>query len=146
MQLEEAVYQVLKNDAGIAAIVAGRIFAFIAPQTLTYPAVVYRPPADGQREVLRVLEGGNAYVKQVIHVFSSSTVKAEAARLDQAVNTALDEYDGVVVDPVTPTSTLQIESIFSTSLSHAYIYDDVIQVHQFLTQFECHYLDPLKAI
>lgn len=139
MQLEEAIYQILKNDAGVTAIVSGRIFGLIVPQTVTYPLALYRSPAYGGMDRARVLEGGSCFVKEPIHMFSASKVKAEAARLDQAINTALDEYAGTIGD-------VEIEAIFSTRLAHAYDYDDATQVHQFVTEFECHYLDPLRAI
>ncbi len=92
MLIESALYQILKNDTAIAALVGERIFSGKLPQKRrdgaaydSYPAIVYKPPPLGGREVVRVLEGGCALISQPLHIFSvAHTNYGAAARLDAA--------------------------------------------------------------
>jgi hypothetical protein len=147
MDIETAVFQILKADPRVSAIVGGRIFAGKLQQDVKFPAVLYRSPPEGGREVVRTLEGGCSLTKQIIHVFSS--VKGnygQAQRLDSVVIRSLDEYRGTVTDiTASPPDSIEVLAIFMTRLAHAYEYDDKLELHTFVTEFECHFLDPLKA-
>ncbi len=150
MLIEQAIYQILRNDAPIAALVGSRIVYGVLDQIQTYPAIAYRPPAVGNRTLIRTLGGGCSLVSQRVHVYSASkgrgnAVAELAAELDAAVSKALDEYRGTVSDmTVSPVESIYIQAIFSTNLAHRYVYDDPQQVHNFLTEFEIHYTDPQR--
>ena len=151
MLVEQAIYQILKADAGVTALVSSRIVYGVLDQIQTYPAIAYRPPAVGNRTVLRTMEGGCSLVSQRVHVYSAAkgrgnSVAIVAAELDAAVHSALDEYRGTVFDiTVSPIESIEIHAIFSTNLAHRYVYDDQVQVHNFLTEFEIHYTDPMRV-
>ncbi len=144
MLIEQAVYELLSNDGGIAAIASGRIFGGVLPQELkTYPAIAYRPPATGNRRVIRVMEGGCSLVAQRVHVFSAARRFSEASELDAAVFMALDEFFGTVDLPASsPMESIDIQAIFATNVAHAHQYDDRLQLHNYVTEFEIHYTDP----
>ena len=72
MLIEQAIYQILKNDAGVIALVGNRIFYGVLDQIVNYPAIAYRPPAVGNRTLLRTLGGGCSLVSQRVHVYSAS--------------------------------------------------------------------------
>lgn len=150
MLVEQAVYQILKTDAAIIALVGSRIFYGVLDQIVTYPAIAYRPPAAGNRTLIRTMQGGCSLVSQRVHVYSASkgrgnAIAQQAALLDAAVSKALDEYSGTIEDlTVSPSESITIQAIFSTGLAHRYVYDDPQQVHNFLTEFEIHYTDPQR--
>lgn len=146
MLIDQVIYKLLKADSGITALVAGRIFAGIWKQEVTtYPGIVYHAPADGRREVVRVLQSGCSLVKQPIHVFSAARSYGQAATLDARVNVVLDEFRGTVTDvTVSPPESIVVQGIFLTRLAHAHQYDDKTQLHEFISEFDCHFIDPLR--
>lgn len=146
MLIEQAIYKLLKDDSGVTALVAGRIFAGIWKQEVsTYPGIVYRAPGDGRREIVRVLESGCSLVKQPIHVFSAAKSYGQAAILDSLICTALDEFRGNVADTsVSPPESIEIQGIFLTRMAHAHQYQDRTQLHEFISEFDCHFIDPLR--
>lgn len=147
MLIEQAVYKILKTDPGVTALVVGRIFAGVMPQqNQTFPAIVYRAPADSGRMNVYTLEGGIALVRQRIQVFSAGRTYGQAALVDAAVGDALDEYRGTVVNlEASPSESIDIQGIFTTLVSHAHQYVDTTQLHEFITEFECHFIDPRRV-
>lgn len=145
MNIEQAVYQILKTDAGIIALVSGRIFAGVAPQEVHDDQfLVYR--SAGDRRHVRTLEGGCALFTQRMHVFSAGRKYGQAAVLDDVVIQVLDEFRNTVTLPATsPPESIFIEGIFLTPLAHEYDYIDSTQRHQFISEFECTFLDPVRA-
>lgn len=147
MNIEQAIYSLLKANTAITDEVEGRIFAGIWKQeVITYPGIVYRPPPEGGKDIVRVLESGCALVRQRMHVFSAAKRFGQAAELDNAVIGCLDEYRGTVISfEQSPAESIDIQAIFLTSPAHSYMYDDRTKVHQFISVFECHYIDPQRV-
>jgi len=147
MQIETALYQLLKGSPTVTDLVYGRIFSGVLPKTLTlFPAIVYRPPQRGGRRVVRTINGNCALVEQPIFVFSASKLNyGEASRLDEVIFHELDEFRGEVFDPTTsPLDSIQIEVVLTTELAHSYAYIDDVQLHQFITEYLFHYIDPIR--
>lgn len=146
MLIEQAIYKILKTTAGVTNLVVGRIFAGVMPQqNTTYPAIVYRTPPDGGRLMTEVLEGGCSLVRQRIHVFSAGRTYGQAALVDAAVGDALQEYHGTVYNTdASPQESIDIQSIFMTLMSHAHQYVDKTELHEFVTEFECYFIDPRR--
>lgn len=148
MQIESALYQLLKNATAITNLVSGRIFSGVLPKSLEqFPAIVYRPPQRGGRRVVRTINGGCALVEQPIYIFSAAkTNYGEAARLDDAIFQTLDDFPRTdVMDPTTsPPDSIRIEAIITTDLSHSYAYVDDVMLHQFITEYLFHYVDPTR--
>jgi hypothetical protein len=159
VRLEQAIYLILKSDAGLAAAVGGRIFAGTIPRspitsgtlpgiktfsTGIYPAIVYAPTRAGG-DVTRVLGGGCALLEQPVEIFTASrTSYDEAADLEDRIFHLLDEFSGVVRDPASSDS-FTIQSVFRTNWARVYTHLDSLQVHQFATEYSFHYLDPLRG-
>lgn len=150
MQIEDAVYQLLKTDAAVTAIVSGRIFQGVMPQEVhSYPGIVYRAPEDGGRAIIRTLEGGCTLVSQRIKVFSAAHKANQSGPLDIAVIKCLDEFSGTVTEPDTsPEESIEIQGIYLTQpdqgLAHAYQYVDKTKLHEFISEFDCYFIDPSR--
>lgn len=148
MLIESALYQILKNTTAITDLVSGRIFSGVLPKELKqFPSIVYRPPQRGGRRVVRTINGGCALVEQPIYIFSAAkTNYGEAARLDDAIFQVLDDFPRTdIVDPTTsPADHIRIEAIITTELSHSYAFVDDMQLHQFITEYLFHYVDPTR--
>ncbi len=148
MLIETALYQLLKNSTTVMDLVGGRIFSGVLPKSLeNFPAIVYRPPQRGGRRVVRTINANCALVEQPIYVFSAAkTNYGAAARLDDAIFQTLDDFPRTdVVDPTTsPADSIRVEAIITTELSHSYAFVDDIQIHQFITEYLFHYVDPQR--
>lgn len=148
MQIETALYQILKASTEVMDIVQGRIFGGVLPDKLgAFPALCYRPPQKGGRRVVRTINAGCALIEQPLYIFSAAKANyGEAARLDDAIFHVLDEFPRTdVEDPTTsPTDSIRIETVLSTELAHSYAYVDDIRLHQFITEYLFHYVDPIR--
>lgn len=149
MNVETAVYRLLTQDSGVSGIVSSRVFGGVLKQDVVYPAIAYRP--SGPRRVLRVMEGGCALFSQQMAVFSVTDDAHGAFKtsvlLDEAVFAALDEFSGTVSDGGSPEDTLEIQAIFSGHVAHEYQHRDLggKRLHEFLTEFDVHYIDPTRS-
>lgn len=87
-----------------------------------------------------------ALVSESYAIFSASEGPrnfGEASAVDRAVGLALDRYSGTIVDTSTsPATSLVVEAIFASPIAHEYRYNDVLQTHEFLSEFMIHYFDP----
>lgn len=148
MLIESALYQILKGSTQVMSLVQGRIFSGLLPDGLkNFPALCYRPPQRGGRRVVRTINGGCALVEQPLYIFSASQVNyGEAARLDDAIFQALDDFPRTdVEDPTTsPVDSIRVEAIVTTDLAHSYAYVDDMRLHQFITEYLFHYVDPIR--
>src|SRR5262245_46284162 len=148
MVIEDALYQILKNSVGVTTHVSGRIFSGVLPKKLQlFPAIVYRPPMRGGRKVVRTINPGCALIEQPILIFSASKLNyGEAARVDEAIFHALDEFPRTdVEDPtLSPPDSIRVETIIATELAHSYAFVDDVQLHQFVSEYLFHYVDPIR--
>lgn len=143
MDIEDAIYEILKADAGVIAVVSGRIFGGVIRETLkTFPVVMYK--SDGGRKPIRTLQGGCSLVSQRIRVFSAAPGLSVASDVDYAVHAALDEFRGTVGNGASPEETIEVQSIYSQPLSHDHEYVDKTELHQFVSDFDCHFIDPRR--
>jgi hypothetical protein len=143
--IEEAIYRILKGDSAVTAVVAGKVFSGVAKQTATAPFVVYRAAPEGSRRIVEVLDGGCTLVQEDIDVFSVGRNYGEAAELDDSVEAALHEFTGTVVnDEASPSQSIGIQMILMGLPAHAHQYVDDTKVHEFISRFRCHFLDPRR--
>ena len=143
MLIEDAIYQILKANAAVTARVAGRFFSGVAPQTVhATPYIVYR--ADGH-EIVGTLEGGCELVRTRIEIFSAATTAGDAALTDAAVIKALHEFRGTVVkEDTSPEESIVVQGIYATPNCHEHGYVDKTKLHEFFSEFDCHYTDPSR--
>lgn len=142
MILEEGIYNILKANTALTALVAGRIFAGWVPQTVTtYPALRYF--SDGQKQFVDTLAGGVSLVGQRIVIQTAGRSYGDAAKADEAVIAALHEFSGTVSQSVaSPAESIQIQRIFLDVPAHSHDYTDDLQLHEFVSAFWCHFLEP----
>ncbi len=149
MLIEQALLLLLKADtAGVFAITGERIYPGVLPQTVTYPAIAFRPPNSGNREVERSLDD-RLLIKERLSFFCAAHGFAkyeQAAKLDNAIFKALDNFTGEVPDTtVSPQESIRIQLCqIVDGRGHLYLgYDQATETHQFLTEFEITYEEPL---
>jgi hypothetical protein len=90
---ELAVYTLLKDAAGVAALVAGRVYPLQAPQNATAPFIVYQRISSRR---VRSVDGPSGLAQPRIQVDAYAATYAGAKALASAIRTALDGYRGTV--------------------------------------------------
>lgn len=95
MNVESAIYNILKNNAPVAAVVGTRIYPNTAPQTTPNPCIVFQErsvdPSDTKSGVSRL---DTCYIGVDCYCDTQKACK-DLAKL---VRTALDRYAGFVGD------------------------------------------------
>lgn len=117
MELEGALRILIAADAGITALVAGRIYPGSLPQTVTYPALSYR--LDSRRRTPRLDPRGTGYIltRSVMRFFCTAKGDTNAYSTAKAIDRALFQllfgYRGTVVNTaVSPQTSVYIHGIF----------------------------------
>ncbi len=132
MLVEQALRQILLNDAGVSAIVSGRIFPGTLAQSVTYPAIVYRLTRRASDPVMT--PRGTSLPMSRYWLISTSKGSGsgsyQAAKLlDEAVRLALQGYNGTVtLTSSSPQVSVQIQGIFFDGSED--FYDDASETHQ----------------
>lgn len=88
-----AIYNLLKDDAGVGAIIGDKIYPGIIPDNVAYPAVRYTELTQRFDETK---DGPIATGEHSFEVHIYSYEYAQAHRLATAIKTALDWYNGTV--------------------------------------------------
>ena len=123
MTIEEALKTVLTNDAGVAALVAGRIYPVILPQKPTYPVLTYQK-VGGAADL--VLAGESGLSRNLFQIDAYGYTYAAAKALAKAVQTALNGKEFTI-------STVNIGSI--TMKSDRDLYEEAIKIHRVSMDF-----------
>jgi hypothetical protein len=124
-----AIYSILANDAGVAALVSTRIYPTFVPQGASMPAITY------QRIVAvrdHVLDGTTEMVAATYQINCWAETYAETRALSDAVRAALDDYEGTVNSVVIQNIHLTDEDDLSDRLPG----DDVLNRHAKRLDFE----------
>lgn len=147
MLAEDAVYIILRDDAGVGALAGNSIHGGVLPNPLIggFPTIIYRGEERGRVETL---EGGVALVSpQRIALYSVAQTYKTAAELRDAIEAALHEFSGDVTNDESPSTTFQVQGIFL--VSHDYRKDDEgvqgrpgLNLHEFLSVYDVHFLPP----
>jgi len=94
MNVGKVIYDVLKNDVDVAALVSTRIHPVYAPQESAYPLVTFSIP-KGTR-FLETKDGASTLDFVPLSVDCFSETYDECADLAEKVRVALDRYTGTV--------------------------------------------------
>lgn len=125
--IEEAIVAILKAHAGLNAIVAGRIYPVLLPQTPTLPAVTYQLISD-RRDYTHDGDSGLRTASFQFSCWGDGTNGFRNARdaAQQVVN-ALSGYRGVV-------SGTEILGCFEMNRTH--LYESTTLTHQQIVDFD----------
>ncbi len=93
---EKWLYTVLSGDAELAALVAGRIYAYQAPQGAAFPFIVFHFAGGSDNEVIGGARIMTQAVYRVIAVDEGSSF-ARTSEIDSRVDAILQAASGVVV-------------------------------------------------
>lgn len=96
VDLEQGLRERLKSDAGVAALVALRIYPDLLPQAVTYPAIRYQRITTERPSAMHG-DAGVAAVQMQVDTFAVSA--ADARQLATAIRAALQRWRGVQVVP-----------------------------------------------
>ena len=103
MIVEKAVGYILKNTAGISAVIGSRAYLLAAPQNAAFPYVVFQiaPHGVDPYDTKTTTQGGADLdrVRVEIHSFADKT--DTAATLDSTIRTTLDRYPHGAINGVT---------------------------------------------
>ena len=91
MTVGRALYNMLNNDAGIHAVVLGKIFPEIAPANLAAPYIVYSVVSNAPSDIKE--DGGSVDTAQ-IEVYCFETTYSKAIDLGVLVRGVLDRVNG----------------------------------------------------
>lgn len=135
--VEMAFNLLLRDDAGVSALVNDRVYNSFAPQTVTYPYVVTR--AEGRSHVI-TLNGPTGLRETRMRVYSVARTYAEAKELDEAVRLASEGYQGIIADDTSPSNTLQVQLIHCVFSQDEYVEGSQTgtgtKAHEIVTDYE----------
>lgn len=89
--MEAAIYSILSGTAGVTALVSTRIYPTKAPQSVTYPCVIY---ARDSLEVEEALSASTTIRYGMFEVMAVASSYSGAKALGDAIRTALNRYAG----------------------------------------------------
>jgi hypothetical protein len=89
--IEEALYNLLKDNAGVSAVVSGRIYPIELPQNCTLPALVYQVVTSLHEESH---EGSSGLAASAIEIEAWAETALGARDLGELVRAALQGYAG----------------------------------------------------
>lgn len=137
MQVEQAIFNLLKSNAAVAAFVGARIYPVVMPQNIAaFPALVYRVVTFEDEEILES-PGQSTFATwriRVISVGKGEDSYPQVKRLDRAVRTALQGFVGTVTDDISHES-IVIQCIFTDTIFDL-AYDDKTETQQTATDFD----------
>lgn len=94
MSAETSLYSALSGDAGVTAIVAGRVYPDVAPQGSALPAIVFERT---QTDYLNTIHGTAIAQKASLEVWCMAETRAQAEALCNAVETAARTADFITM-------------------------------------------------
>ncbi len=138
MLVEEALVQILRQNAELAALVGNRIYPVYLVQRTDYPAVYYEQ-RDETEEILLQSPGACGMVRAEFEMISVSKGVANIAdckRTADAVRQALIGFaGGTVVDSADASRSIQIQKIFPSAFGNDQDFEPETQTYRFARTF-----------
>jgi len=121
MQIGKSIYYILVNDTDVSALVGTRIFPNVAPQTTTFPFIIYDVTGVSPNDTK---EGPSTLDTNDVMISCYSETYDEASDLAQKIRVAMDRInEGVYNDETIQSSQFQsYNDIFDDTSSDAGIY------------------------
>lgn len=92
MNIEDVIYNILKDNAGVSALVTTKIYPMVAPQGVE-DCIVYQVINDNPNDTK---SGVSTFNKPRVQVTGWSKNHVTAKQIRNAVQSALDRYTGTV--------------------------------------------------
>lgn len=93
MNIEDGLYDYLKNNVGVSAIVASRIFPLVMAQKTTLPAITYQ---TSSLKPDRNMGGNTGRMTATIQLNAWAETYTEVKSLAEALRSALNDYSGAM--------------------------------------------------
>ena len=121
MQIGKSIYYILVNDRDVSALVGTRIFPNVAPQTTTFPFIIYDVTGVSPNDTK---EGPSTLDTNDVMISCYSETYDEASDLAQKIRVAMDRInEGVYNDETIQSSQFQsYNDIFDDTSGDAGIY------------------------
>ena len=121
MQIGKSIYYILVNDSDVSALVGTRIFPNVAPQTTTFPFIIYDVTGVSPNDTK---EGPSTLDTNDVMISCYSETYDEASDLAQKIRVAMDRINqGVYNDETIQSSQFQsYNDIFDDTSGDAGIY------------------------
>lgn len=121
MQIGKSIYDILVNDTDVSALVSTRIFPNVAPQTTTFPFIIYDVTGVSPNDTK---EGPSTLDTNDVMISCYSETYSEASDLAQKIRVAMDRInEGVYNDETIQSSQFQsYNDIFDDTSGDAGIY------------------------
>ena len=121
MQIGKSIYNILVNDSDISALVSTRIFPNVAPQTTTFPFIIYDVTGVNPNDTK---EGPSTLDTNDVMISCYSETYSEASNLAQKIRIAMDRInEGIYGDETIQSSQFQsYNDIFDDTSGDAGIY------------------------
>ena len=121
MQIGKSIYYILVNDTDVSALVGTRIFPNVAPQTTTFPFIIYDVTGVSPNDTK---EGPSTLDTNDVMISCYSETYSEASDLAQKIRVAMDRINqGVYNDETIQSSQFQsYNDIFDDTSGDAGIY------------------------
>jgi hypothetical protein len=121
MQIGKSIYYILVNDTDVSALVGTRIFPNVAPQTTTFPFIIYDVTGVSPNDTK---EGPSTLDTNDVMISCYSETYDEASDLAQKIRVAMDRInEGVYNDETIQSSQFQsYNDIFDDTSGDAGIY------------------------
>ena len=105
MQIGRAIYNILANDSDVSALVGTRIFPNVAPQTTTFPFIIYDVTGVDPNDTK---EGPSTLDTNDVMISCYSETYSQASDLAQKIRIAMDRInEGIYGDETIQSSQFQ---------------------------------------
>lgn len=127
--IDEAIYTLLSNDAGITAKVSSRIYPLHTPQEPIFPALTFGKIAVGTKDLHH--SGSNQSAKSLYQFSCFAQTLKQAKELAKAVKDLLHGYSGTVgSEKIYYSKVLNEIDLFDVDLIIYYVPVDVEILHK----------------
>lgn len=92
--IEQGIYSLLRNDAGVAALAGTRVFPVLLPESPTLPALTYQVVGGSSDQTFET----SGYQRLRVQLDCWGESYADAVTLRAAVSKAVDGYQGPLSD------------------------------------------------
>lgn len=149
MYVEEALFKLLTEDAGVSPLIGTRIYPGDLTETTTYPAIAVRTETDTPEPVLDSRVVGVPQKNFDFYVCSKgprndAQAYRQLRRVVEAMRLCLQGYSGVVGDALSPESFVTIQGIFR-DVENDIPYDDKTGTHRSIARYNVRYVETHPA-